>query len=215
MKVTVFGAGNMARGIGTRLAAGGNDIQVIGPSADKVSALVEELRGRAAGGASVEGGRPGDQVTGEAVVLAVWYDAASSILAEHGDQLAGRVVIDITNPVDVESFDRLVTPADSSGAEELAAKAAPGTKLVKAFNTTFAGTLVSGEVAGQPLDVFIAGDDDQAKAMVAELAESGGLRPIDAGPLKRAHELEHLGFLHMKIQDSLGTGFGSAIKVMG
>jgi NADPH-dependent F420 reductase len=214
MKVTLFGAGNMARGVGTRLAAGGNDIQVLGPSGDKVSALVEELQGRAAGGASVEGGSPGDPVIGEVVVLAVWYDAAQSVLDEHGDQLDGKVVVDISNPVDVETFDGLVTPADSSAAEELAAKAPAGAKLVKAFNTTFAGTLVDGEVAGQPLDVFVAGDDEDAKATVVSLIEGAGLRAIDAGPLRRAREVERLGFLHMKIQDSLGTGYGSAVKVL-
>lgn len=85
--------------------------------------------------------------------------------------------------------------------------------MVKAFNTTFAGTLVDGEVAGQPLDVFIAGDDADAKETVAELAR-GGLNPIDVGPLRRARELERLGFLHMALQDGLGTGYGSAVKVI-
>ncbi len=86
--------------------------------------------------------------------------------------------------------------------------------MVKAFNTTFAGTLVDGEVAGQPLDVFIAGDDADAKETVAELARGGGLNPIDVGPLRRARELERLGFLHMALQDGLGTGYGSAVKVI-
>jgi 8-hydroxy-5-deazaflavin:NADPH oxidoreductase len=114
----------------------------------------------------------------------------------------------------VESFDGLVTPPDSSAAEELAKQAPQGAKLVKAFNTTFAGTLVEGQVAGQPLDVFIAGDDDGAKRAVAALARAGGLKPIDAGPLRRARELERLGFLHMALQDELGTGYGSAVKVI-
>lgn len=86
--------------------------------------------------------------------------------------------------------------------------------MVKAFNTTFAGTLVDGEVAGQPLDVFIAGDDADAKETVAELARGGGLNPIDVGPLRRARELERMGFLHMALQDGLGTGYGSAVKVI-
>jgi predicted dinucleotide-binding enzyme len=87
-------------------------------------------------------------------------------------------------------------------------------KVVKAFNTTFAGTLVEGQVAGQPLDVFIAGDDESAKQTVADLARGAGLNPIDAGPLRRARELERLGFLHMALQDSLGTGYGSAVKII-
>ena len=87
-------------------------------------------------------------------------------------------------------------------------------ELVKAFNTTFAGTLAEGKVGGQPLDVLIAGDDEGAKETVAELVRAGGLNAIDAGPLKRARELEALGFLHMALQDKLGTGYGSAVKII-
>jgi 8-hydroxy-5-deazaflavin:NADPH oxidoreductase len=73
---------------------------------------------------------------------------------------------------------------------------------------------VEGQVAGQPLDVLIAGDDEGAKEMVAQLARDGGLRAIDVGPLERARHLEGLGFLHMMVQQPLGTGFGSAVKVI-
>jgi hypothetical protein len=62
--------------------------------------------------------------------------------------------------------------------------------------------------------VFLAGDDEDAKAQVAALVDAGGMRAIDAGPLRRARQLEHMGFLHMALQDRLGTGFGSAIKVV-
>jgi predicted dinucleotide-binding enzyme len=85
---------------------------------------------------------------------------------------------------------------------------------VKAFNTTFANTLREGEVSGEPLDVFLAGDDEEAKATVAQLVESGGLRPVDAGPLKRARELEAAGLLHMSVQGPLDSGFGSALKIV-
>jgi predicted dinucleotide-binding enzyme len=85
---------------------------------------------------------------------------------------------------------------------------------VKAFNTTFAPTLEAGEVAGQSLDVFIAGDDAEAKAQVSELIESAGLRPIDVGPLRRARQLEALGYLHMALQEGLGTGYSSTVKVL-
>ncbi|MBV9363718.1 MAG: hypothetical protein JOY89_05735, partial [Solirubrobacterales bacterium] len=95
----------------------------------------------------------------------------------------------------------------------IAAKAS-GARVVKAFNTTFAGTLVGGEIAGQPLDVFLASDDEDAKNTVRHLVEDGGLRAIDAGPLTRAHELEALGYLHMALQQPLGTGFSSTVKVL-
>ena len=147
-------------------------------------------------------------------MLALPYAAAEEVAAAHRDELAGKVVVDISNPVDFATFDSLVVPAGTSAAEQIAA-AAPGAWVVKAFNTTFAGNLVSGEAGGAPLDVFIAGDDADARRAVAELAASGGLRPIDAGPLKRARELEGFQFLHMTLQQVLGTNWSSAIKIVG
>ncbi len=86
--------------------------------------------------------------------------------------------------------------------------------MVKAFNTTFAGTLEEGEVAGQPLDVFLAGDDADAKARLTKLLLAAGLRPLDVGPLKRARQLEGLGLLHITQQAALNTGFASAVKII-
>jgi predicted dinucleotide-binding enzyme len=120
--------------------------------------------------------------------------------------------VDITNPVDTQTWDRLATPAGTSSAEEVQALL-PDSSVVKAFNTTFAPTLVAGEVAGQQLDVLIAGDDDEAKERVAKLAADGGLRPLDVGPLVRAQQLEQLGLLHISIQQPHDVGFASAIKV--
>ena len=210
VSVTIIGAGNMSRGIGTRLLTGKADIQILARDEQEASSLAREL---SAGGGFVTGGRMDEPLAGELVVLAVPYEAALEVAGARTAELADKVVVDITNPVDWASFDRLVTPADSSAAEEIA-KRLNGTKVVKAFNTTFAATLLAGEVAGQPLDVFLAGDDDDAKARLAGLVEAGGLRAIDAGPLRRARQLEHLGFLHMALQDKLGSGYGSAIKVI-
>jgi 8-hydroxy-5-deazaflavin:NADPH oxidoreductase len=212
MEVSIIGAGNMGRGIGTRLVAGGHDLKVIDNDPDEAAQLADELA--SAGNGSAESAATGDPLSGEVVILAVWFPASLDALEQYGDQLDGKVVVDISNPVDTETFDGLTTPPDSSAAEEVAKKAPDGAKVVKAFNTTFAGTLVEGEVGGQPLDVFIAADDDSAKEAVAELARSGGLNPIDAGPLRRARELEALGFLHMTVQDALGTGYGSALKLV-
>jgi 8-hydroxy-5-deazaflavin:NADPH oxidoreductase len=112
-----------------------------------------------------------------------------------------------------ESFDGLVVPPDGSATDELASLA-PGARFVKAFNTTFANTLTEGDVAGQPLDVLLAGDDEEAKGAIATLARDGGLNPIDTGGQRRARELEALGLLHMGMQSSLGTGFKSAVKII-
>jgi predicted dinucleotide-binding enzyme len=206
--VTIIGAGNMARGIGMRLRAAGADVQILAPSTEHATELAAEL------GGSVSGGNAGDAYAGEMVVLAVWYAAALQVVEGRGRDLQGKVVVDITNPVNTETFDGLVTPPGSSAAEEIAQRL-PGVAVVKAFNTTFAGTLVDGEVAGQPLDVLIAGDDTAAKASLVRLVEGGGMRPVDVGPLRRAQQLEALGFLHMAVQDKLGTNYGSAVKFLG
>jgi 8-hydroxy-5-deazaflavin:NADPH oxidoreductase len=208
MDVAIIGTGNVARGIGSRLVAGGHEVTVLGRETADAEAVAQEI-GEAG---SAKAGRSGEPIAGDVVVLAVYYPDARVAVEEYGDSLAGKVVVDITNPVN-ETFDGLVTPPDSSAAQELAA-IAPSARVVKAFNTTFAGTLREGEISGEPLDVFVAGDDEDAKATVSKLVTDGGLRPIDAGPLKRARELEAAGLLHMSIQGGLGTGFGSALKIL-
>jgi predicted dinucleotide-binding enzyme len=206
MQITIIGTGNMARGIATRALAGGNTVTLLGTTADKAQALAAELSG------DVRAGAVGDPLDGDVVVLAVWYQVLGDVLGRYGDQLDGKVVIDITNPVDPQTFQPLNVEAGSA-AEEIAQRV-PGAKVAKAFNTTFAGTLVEGQVAGQPLDVFVASDDDGAKAVLRELAEDSGLRVVDAGPLAVARQLEGAGYLHMAIQSELGTAYGSALKVL-
>ena len=204
--VTIIGTGNMARGIATRVLAGGHTVTLLGTTADKAEALATELDG------DVRSGQTGDPLAGDAIVLAVWYQAVDTVLDTYGDQLAGTVVVDITNPVDTETY-APITVEEGSVAQHIAARV-PGAKVVKAFNTTFAGTLVEGTVADQPLDVFLAGDDEAAKDTVKQLVRDGGLRPVDVGPLALAHHVEALGYLNMAIQPDLGTNYASAVKVL-
>jgi 8-hydroxy-5-deazaflavin:NADPH oxidoreductase len=205
MDVTIIGTGNMARGIGTRVLAGGHDLTVVGKDKEGAEAVVADIGGGATAGAD-------DPVEGDVVFLAVYYPDARGAVERYGDQLAGKVVVDITNPVN-ETFDGLVVPPDGSATDELAGLGS-GARFVKAYNINFAGTLTEGEVAGQKLDVLLAGDDEEAKDAVATLARDGGLNPIDVGPQKRARELEALGLLHMGVQATLGTGFKSAVKIV-
>ena len=151
--------------------------------------------------------------SGEVVVFAVYYPGIKDAVREYADRLTGKVVVDITNPVNTETWDDLATPAGTSSAEEVAQLVPDGTPVVKAFNTTFAPTLVAGEVAGQQLDVLIAGDDEAAKQKVSQIVSDGGMRAVDVGPLRRARQLEQLGFLHIAVQQPLELGFGSAIKL--
>jgi NADPH-dependent F420 reductase len=208
-KVTIVGAGNMGRGIGARLVAGGHEVQLLAPTLEHATALAEELGSM---GGIVSSGDAEAEITGDVVVLATPYEAAVDFARRRGGDLGGRVIVDITNPVDFATFDRLVTPPDSSAAQEIRRVLPQGVPVVKAFNTTFAGTLVAGSVAGQSLDVLIAGDEPEAKTKVATLVESSGMRAVDAGPLARSQQLEHLGFLHMALQDQLGSGYGSTVK---
>jgi NADPH-dependent F420 reductase len=207
VKVTIIGAGNMGRGIGTRVVAGGHEVEIVDRDPAEAQRLAEELGGSAT---ALEAGAA---FGGEVVVFALYYPGIKDAVTQYREQLAGKVVVDITNPVDTETWDRLATESGTSSAEEVAQLIPDGTSVVKAFNTTFAGTLVEGEVAGQQLDVFLAGDDAAAKEKLAQLVRDGGLRPIDAGPLHRAQQLEHLGLLHISVQQPLGFGYASAVKL--
>lgn len=172
--VTILGTGNMGQAIAGVVEKGGSTVQLLG------SQDVDQ------------------SVTGDVVVLAVYYPALGEVLEQRADQLAGKVVVDITNPVDMETFDGLVVPSDSSATAELA-EALPSSRVLKAFNTNFAATLASGTVGGQPTTVLVAGDDADAKALLAEVVTAGGLRAVDAGSLRRARELEAVGFLQMTL----------------
>jgi 8-hydroxy-5-deazaflavin:NADPH oxidoreductase len=212
MQVTVIGTGNMGRGIGHRLVSGGHDVTIVDRDPEEAGRLAEELRAAAQGGATVEAEGPGAELRGEVVILAVYYPGSLELARELGDRLAGKVMVDISNPLN-QTFDALATPPGTSAAEDVAATVPTGTRVVKAFNTTFSGTLVEGQVAGQPLDVLIAGDDEEAKETVAQLVRDGGLRAIDVGPLERARELEGLGFLGITLQQPLGLNFQSTWKL--
>jgi NADPH-dependent F420 reductase len=214
MNVTIIGAGNMGRGIGTRAAAGGHSVTFVDANPEVAEKTATDVKASAKKGAKVSTSSLGDAELGEVVVLAVWYGTNLEVAKQLGAKLAGKVVVDIANPLNA-TFDGLATAPDSSSAEELAKVVAPGAKVVKAFNTTFAGTLLSGQVAGQPLDVFLAGDDADAKARVAQIVTDGGMRAIDAGPLHRARQIEGMQLLHIVLQGTLGTNWGSALKILG
>lgn len=174
-KVTIFGAGNMGSGIGSILTAGGADVSHITSSTT------------------------GATVDGDIVVLAVPYTAFDDIVSRYGDQLAGKIVVDITNPLDFTTFKLLPAP-DSSAAAELAAKL-PNSKVLKAFNTNFAATL-PGKIGDQTSTVLVAGDDTDAKAQLGALVTAAGLAYLDAGNLSRARELEAVGVLQMSLAAS-------------
>ena len=173
MEITIFGKGNMGKAIGGNFEKAGNRVTY--------------------------GGRDFKGSLGDVVVLAVPYGAVDSILAAHRDELAGKVLVDITNPVNFDTFDGLVVPADSSATAEIQKKV-PEALVVKAFNTTFAGVLAAGKVGDkEPAVVLAASDSEEAKKTLAEALEGSGLSVVDAGSLKRAREMEALGFLQISL----------------
>jgi len=187
--VTIFGKGNMGGAIGALLTQGGATVTHL-TSADTDATI-----------------------SGDIVVLAVPHPAVASILDDYADQLAGKIVVDITNPLDFATFDSLVVPADSSKAAEIAA-AIPTATVLKAFNTNFAATLAGGQVGGaEPTTVLVAGDDADAKQALIDLVTAGGLQAVDAGSLKRARELEAVGFLQLTLAvgEKLGWTGGFAV----
>ncbi|MGH1565322.1 NADPH-dependent F420 reductase [Mumia sp. DW29H23] len=188
--VSIIGTGTMGSAIAGIVTKGGNSVEVFNRSdADK-------------------------PLTGDVVVLAVPYPSVGEIIAERGDQLAGKVVVDITNPLNFETFDSLVVPADGSAAAEIAA-ALPQSRVLKAFNTTFAATLASGSVDGAvPTTVLVAGDDADAKTLLVGVIAAGGLQAIDAGALSRARELEALGFLQLTLAASEKIGWTGGFAVV-
>jgi NADPH-dependent F420 reductase len=213
MNVTIIGSGKMGRGIGTRAVAGGHSVTFVGNNPEGAEKTAADVKASAKKGAKVSTASLGDAMLGDVVVLAVWYGTNIEIAKQLGTKLAGKVVVDIANPLN-STYDGLATAPDSSSAEDLAKVVAPGAKVVKAFNTTFAGTLLAGQVAGQPLDVFIAGDDEDAKSKVSQLVTDGGMRAIDTGPLSRARQIESMQLLQITLQGTLGTNWGSTIKIL-
>jgi predicted dinucleotide-binding enzyme len=211
MIVTIVGVGNMARGIGTRALVGGHQVRLVGRTSAKAEDLANQLADDTGGSVTGDASLSASATGADVIVLAVPYLAAREVVQQLPRNDA--VVVDICNPVDLSTFDSLAVPPGVSAAEEIAAEN-PGARLVKAFNTTFASTLVAGQVDGRPLDVFLASDDEAAKRTVSRLVRDGGLRPLDAGPLRRARELEAFQFLHLTMQDRLGLQWSSAIKIL-
>ncbi|MFE5672188.1 NADPH-dependent F420 reductase [Agromyces sp. NPDC056523] len=186
--VSIIGNGNMGTAIGGIVAAGGNTVEFIGRDVAQ-------------------------QVTGDLVILAVPYPSLSEIIEARREQLAGKIVVDISNPLNFETFDSLVVPADGSAAAELAAKL-PESRVLKAFNTNFAATLAAKSVGGaHPTTVLVAGDDDLAKQALVDVIRAGGVNAVDAGKLSRARELESIGFLQLTlaVQEKVGWNAGVAL----
>jgi predicted dinucleotide-binding enzyme len=182
--------------------AGGNTVEVIGRDQFKAAELAKTL------GGGTTAGEFGAVPAGNIVIVALGYANVVPVVTQYGDALAGKVVVDLCNPVN-SAGDGLAIPDGTSIAQDVAAAAPASTSVVKAFNTTFGAVLAK----GQPMDVFIAGDDEGAKASVAEFVESLKLRPLDVGGLTMAHYLEGTGLVMIGLAQHGVGNFDFALNV--
>ena len=195
--ISIIGSGNMAAAIGTRAANHGHTVEIMSRNAAKAQALAEQI-GK---GATV--GTYGAAPAGEIVIVAVLYAGAVDVVAHYGDALAGKILIDITNPFNATA-DGLVTTEGNSIAQQIAAAAPKDARVVKAFNMLFRGVID----ADKPIDVFFAGDPGATAAVTAFL-ESLGIRPRYAGGLDRTYAVEWGSILLMGVAGN-GAGFGTS-----
>ena len=200
--ISIIGTGNMASTIGALAVAGGNTVEVVGRDQSKAAELAKTL------GGGTTTGEFGAVPAGDIVIVALGYANVVPVVTQYGDALAGRVIVDICNPVN-SAGDGLAIPDGTSIAEGVAAAAPASASVVKAFNTTFGAVLAK----GQPLDVLIAGDDEHAKAGVAEFVESLDLRPLDVGGLTMAQYLEGTGLVMIGLAQHGVGNFDFALSV--
>ena len=197
--ISIIGSGNMAAAIGTRAAKHGHTVELMSRNTAKAQELADQI----GNGATV--GTFGARPAGDIVIVAVLYAGAVDVIRQYGDGLAGKILVDITNPFNADASAVVTTPG-ASVSQEIAAAAPEGTHVVKAFNSIFGGVLAH----EKPLDAFFAGDSAEAKARVAAFLESLDLRPLDAGGLEMAHALEWAGILLVGLANH-GAGFDLAL----
>jgi 8-hydroxy-5-deazaflavin:NADPH oxidoreductase len=202
MKILVIGAGNMGSAFVKQLHAAGHQVVLSSKTAEKARALAAQYAGVRT--VLPQGAAEGQEV----VIVATPYSEAVSALRAAGD-LAGKVVIDISNPL-TPDYMGLTVGHNTSAAEEIA-RAVPQAVIVKGFNTLFAQVLAEGADfgKGQVVSVFLASDDAQAKQTATALAQSLGFKTIDAGGLKNARYLEPLAGLNVYL--GYGAGMGTSI----
>jgi predicted dinucleotide-binding enzyme len=198
--ISIIGSGNMATAIGTRAAKHGHTVELLSRNTAMAQALADQI----GNGATV--GTFGATPSGDIVIVAVPYTNAVSAVANYGEPLAGKILVDISNTFNADASG-LATATGTSAAQEIAAVAPEGAQVVKALNTIFGHVLAQ----DKPLDSFLAGDSAEAKARVGAFLESLDVRPLDTGGLEMASVLEWSGILLMGLARN-GTGFDVALR---
>ena len=208
MRVGIIGAGNMGSAFARRLSAAGHDVLITSKEVEEARQVAQSL------GGSTRAVPPQQLAEGvEIVIAATPYEHQVDALRGSG-RLDGKTVIEISNPLKPD-MSGLIVGHTTSAAEEVA-KAVPGARVVKAFNTVFAQILGAPPVSadGARVQVFYASDDTNAKDAVRALIDSMSFEPVDAGPLSNARYLEPLGMLNIYFGyvAKLGTEIAPAMR---
>jgi NADPH-dependent F420 reductase len=197
--IAIIGAtGNMGSAIAKAAAKGNYRVLLCASDEQKVAALTGEIKQLHAKAdveslnCSVEAGWEAD-----IIILAVPYAAEKEVVAKIKDVANQKIVVSIANPLN-ETYDGLVTAAVTSAAEELQ-KLLPNSKVVKAFNTTFAADFATPGIDGKTVDAFVAGDDKEAVDTVAKLVQTVGFNPVVAGKLQVSGTLERMQLLLIQL----------------
>jgi 8-hydroxy-5-deazaflavin:NADPH oxidoreductase len=191
MKIAIIGCGNVGKALAGASVRAGHKVTLSATSVEKAQAAAKET-GADAGTSNAEA------VAGaELVVLAIPAAAAEAAVASLGTALDGKVIVDATNRVNRQDPGAVL---DGTSMAERLQVLAPGAHVVKAFNYAFAVRQANPIVDGAHIDGYAAGDDDESKKKVLELAGSIGFRPIDAGPLVMARALEAMALLIITLQ---------------
>ncbi|MFY7840359.1 MAG: NADPH-dependent F420 reductase [Lacibacter sp.] len=197
--IAILGAtGNMGSAIAKALAKGSDRLLLISKEEEKLEALKTAITNEYLS-ADIEGMTCAMHGSWEAdiIILATPYEAQADIAEKIREVASQKIVISIANPLNA-TYDALVTNSDTSAAEELQALL-PHSKVVKAFNTTYAANFAQTVIDGKQADAFIAGNNEAALATTAELVKTTGFNPIIAGKLSVSRTLEAMQLLLIQL----------------
>ena len=206
MDIAIIGSGNLGKALAAAAVRNGHRVTLSAAHPEHARAAAEST-GALAAESNLEAVE-----RAEVVVLAVYSQVIVHVLDEIIDSLAGKILVDPTNPMTEDAYGPALE--GDSGAEFIQ-KYVPEALVVKALNTVFAGLLANPVVDGIQLDGFVASDHDQAKSTVLQLVQSVGLRPIDTGPLTMARALEAMSLLNIQLQIRNGWPWRTAWKLLG
>lgn len=198
--VAIVGAtGNMGSAISKSLARTGNyRLLLMSGDEDKLSDLKAQIE-KTSGQTEIFTISCAKEASWEAdiIIVATPYEAEREVAEKIREVANGKIVISISNPLNT-AYDELITSADTSAAEELQ-KLLPHSKVVKAFNTTFAADFASPVIDGKTTDAFIAGNDGEALETVSGIVRAVGFNPIIAGDLSVSRTLERMQLLLIQL----------------